>query len=141
MQKHRQFYFTVCDGRKLGSGNALSTDKILKQEVFPNCQSVLVKSGYASAEGAPIDLELLTGTCPNGNPYFTIIKEQNMGKRDSIAIMRRLFYAFNTQRCPPMINPDLLVLFTDLMKAYGIFQVQFVIGVDADTVFEPNCSI
>lgn len=31
MEKHRQFYFTVCDGRKLGAGNTLSTDKILKQ--------------------------------------------------------------------------------------------------------------
>jgi hypothetical protein len=31
MQKHQQFYLTVCDGRKQGAGNALSTDKILKQ--------------------------------------------------------------------------------------------------------------
>ena len=55
--------------------------------------------------------------------------------------MRRLFYAFNTQICPPMINPNLLNLFTDLMKAYGIHKIDFVIGVDADTVFEPDCSI
>ena len=30
MERHRQFYFTVCDGRKLGSGNTLSTDRLLK---------------------------------------------------------------------------------------------------------------
>lgn len=30
IEKHRQFYLTVCDGRKQGSGNILSTDRILK---------------------------------------------------------------------------------------------------------------
>jgi hypothetical protein len=40
-----------------------------------------------------------------------------------------------------MINPNLLNLFTDLMRTYGINKVDFVIGVDADTVFESDCSI
>ena len=55
--------------------------------------------------------------------------------------MRRLFYAFNVQKCPTEINPTLLNNFTGVIRAYGISTIQFVIGVDADTVFETNCSI
>lgn len=81
------------------------------------------------------------GVCPNGKPYFVIIKEKNCGKRDSITIMRRLFYAFNIQKVPASLNPILVNIFTNILKSNGIFNIQFVVGVDADTVFEPNCTI
>ena len=141
MDKHTQMYLTVCDGRKRAAENSMSTDKLLKEEVFPNSRVSYLKGAYDGADSTHIDVEILTGTAPSGYPYFTIIKDQNCGKRDSIALMRRLFYAFNTQKCPPGISQQLLLMFTSFLRSYGILNLEFVIGVDADTAFENNCSI
>lgn len=102
---------------------------------------MFIKSAYCNSEGAMVDVEVLYGTCPNQKPFFVIIKERNSGKRDSIGIARRLFFSFNTQQCCAFVNPSLLSMFTNFMKSNGVFNVQFIVGVDADTIFEPDCTV
>lgn len=50
LESHRKVYVTVCDGRKKGAGNSLSTDKILAEHVFPDSKRVIIKRGYHSDE-------------------------------------------------------------------------------------------
>ena len=86
-------------------------------------------------------MEILTGTCgENKVPFYTIIKDKNQGKRDSIGIVRRLLLAFNNKRPNDYISQAFLDHFCAHIWAHKIYKTDMIIGVDADTEFEDDCA-
>jgi chitin synthase len=76
-----------------------------------------------------------------GVDYILLVKEKNVGKRDSLVLIRRLCYYYNL-----MFN-DLVYLGDELSKHINtifsnIFylKLDYIIGIDADTVFDINCT-
>lgn len=94
-------------------------------------------------------------------PYILVIKKNNIGKRDSLTLLRQLCYQYNMsdflEKSPQACNhaeesphackhacehADLLTkkitsLFGDVYEGEPI---SYIIGIDADTEFEYNCS-
>jgi hypothetical protein len=56
IEQHGKVYVAVCDGRKRGAGNDLSTDKILSETVFPNSRSIMIQKGYTNDKAEMSDL-------------------------------------------------------------------------------------
>jgi hypothetical protein len=77
-----------------------------------------------------------------GIPYLCIIKEQNQGKWDSPIVARSFFYNFNFRSTKPAVifSPDFFGLMSSFLYIdSGITHVDALIGMDADTVFAPDC--
>lgn len=85
------------------------------------------------------------GETATKSPYFVIIKGKNQGKRDSIAIIRRLCYNFNLKESGQSpsdthISSTLLNIFQAHLGEYNIHNLDYIVGVDADTIFQADCT-
>ena len=68
--------------------------------------------------------------------YILVIKKENAGKRDSLVLIRRICYNYNLKKYKEYIN-----IFTNIFSdIYDNENIEYIIGIDADTVFEYNCS-
>ncbi len=126
--------FIVCDGCVKGTGNELSTDKILKKIL--NIHDTADYYDYNTWDNKTNIVKSYNGTYMNLD-YILLIKEKNYGKRDSLVLVRKLCYAYNNK------NDDNSLLFKDIINKFtNIFneQIDYIIGIDADTVFDPNCT-
>ncbi len=76
-----------------------------------------------------------------GIPYICIVKEQNQGKRDSLVFVRSMLYNFNRRHGKPetMFSPDVFNEFAEFFVSNGLEKVDFLAGMDADTVFDDTC--
>jgi|SRR5579859_1346162 len=76
-----------------------------------------------------------------GIPYICIVKEQNQGKRDSLVFVRSMLYNFNRRHEKPetMFSPDVFNEFAEFFVSNGLEKVDFLAGMDADTVFDDTC--
>jgi len=76
-----------------------------------------------------------------GIPYICVVKDQNQGKRDSLVFVRSLLYNFNRRHEKPltMFSPELFNCFAEFFITHGLETVDFLAGMDADTVFDPTC--
>ena len=77
--------------------------------------------------------------------YILILKNKNMGKRDSLFLARTLFYSYNTHieddEVEFSVSDGLLKYMTGLYTdIYGGIAIDYCIGIDADTIFDYNCS-
>ena len=80
--------------------------------------------------------------------YILILKNKNIGKRDSLFLARKIFYSYNThiatndEAIKFAISDSLFKYTTELYKGiYGNFApIKYCIGIDADTIFDYNCS-
>ncbi len=104
----------VCDGMVIGKNNNKYTNEILL-EIFNNKNTPECYE-YYTREGNLNKYYLYKGEFHN-LPYILLIKRNNAGKRDSLVIVREL--VFNN-------------VLTNNTK--------YIIGVDADTVLDYNCS-
>jgi chitin synthase len=133
----------VCDGKVLGSGNILSTDQILLQKILNN-NFLPKKVNYTTWDNQENTLEIYTGDYTfknNTMKYILIVKNINYGKRDSLVLVRKLCYNYNRKN----INDSMisLGLFHHIEYQFDeIFagKIKYIIGVDADTVLDYNCS-
>ncbi len=105
----------ICDGIVTGKDNNKPTSDILL-EIFNNKQSSECIE-YYTREGNFNKLYLYRGFFHN-LPYILIIKNYNAGKRDSLVLVRKFIYD------KTLINQE----------------VKYIIGVDADTLLDYNCS-
>jgi chitin synthase len=134
--------FIVCDGCVKGIGNDLSTDKILKKIL--NIHDTADYYDYNTWDNKTNTIKSYNGTYLNLD-YILFIKEKNYGKRDSLVLVRKLCYAYNNtnNNDDNENNTNNSLLFKDIIKKFtNIFneQIDYIIGIDADTVFEPNCT-
>lgn len=76
-----------------------------------------------------------------GIPYICVVKAQNQGKRDSLVFLRSMLYNFNRRHENPMtmFSPELFNEFSEFFISNGLEKVDFLAGMDADTVFDDTC--
>jgi chitin synthase len=139
MQLHKRMLFIVCDGRVKGARTEKSTDLILKEDILTNCISIKLQRAYKCWNDTFMNIELLYGQY-NGFPVMCIIKDVNMGKRDSLVLVRDLLYTFSHKRVSTRTADAFFALFKNECYSNGILKFDYVIGTDADTVFDKDCS-
>jgi len=150
----------VCDGTVKGHGNTMSTDKILKNILKINEISEFYHYETWDTLNNPVyfykgeyqyNLDIL--------PFILIIKQKNYGKRDSLVLVRKLCYEYNKRTILDykekynFTNDDnLLIISTNMMyekfieemsyclKYIYMDKIDYIIGIDADTIFDYNCS-
>jgi len=134
----RSSLIIICDGKVIGSGNMSSTDIILKN-ILNSESSELSKFDYTTWDNEKNTVEIYTGVYKD-LPYLLLIKARNYGKRDSLVLARKLCYNYNEH-----ITEDAMIQ-TDMMFYIGNYlsnihnKIEYMIGIDADTVFDYNCS-
>jgi chitin synthase len=156
VDKHQKILTIICDG-KITNKDGIRTDQILVNDIFKNYidKSTKYEEGYKTWTNKWENLEIHTGIYRNLQ-FIIFIKEKNIGKRDSLTLIRRFCYYYN--KLQDNINTDELYLknlryfspnlisfietaFND-SKIYERkpMKIDYIIGTDADTAFDTNCS-
>jgi chitin synthase len=125
--KDNRTLIVVCDGIVTGKGNDKATNNILL-EIFNNKQTPILYD-YRTKEGISNTCYIFNGLFFDLN-YILIIKKTNSGKRDSLVLVRQMLYNYNKLIIDPLTHI--------LLKTYE--KIDYIIGVDADTVLDYNCS-
>lgn len=91
-----KFLIIICDGKIKGSGNTLTTDCILVDNIFKDyiIYNTVFDDAYKNWFNNWENLEVHRGFY-NEIPFLIIVKNKNMGKRDSLTLIRRLTYYYN----------------------------------------------
>lgn len=128
----------ICDGKVIGENNNKSTDNILLSIL--NNKNSAIKYKYTTRELEVNTVDLYIGKFDNID-YILMIKEKNYGKRDSIILARRLCYSFNQDYNQNDFISESLIESTSLIFK-NVFEdkIDYMINIDADTIFDYNCS-
>ncbi|KAI1500525.1 chitin synthase-domain-containing protein [Biscogniauxia marginata] len=142
VDEHRKAILVVCDGKVRGPGMEKTTAQYLNEDIFVSkVESKVIRAAYIAWDGQPMDIEISRGTY-KGIPFFCIIKQQNQGKRDSLIVCRSFVHNFNKRAKRPKVifKPQFFTAVSDwLVRDAGINNIDILIGMDADTVFAPDC--
>jgi chitin synthase len=142
IEGHARAIVVICDGRVRGPGMAKTAADHLLDDIFiVRSYRHIIKDAYTSWTHDLMDIEVQCGTY-KGIPYYCIIKQQNQGKRDSLICVRSFLHTFNTRDTLPSAIFS-LEFFNEmssfLINDAGISYVDFLVGMDADTVFDDAC--
>jgi chitin synthase len=133
----RRALLIICDGIVTGRGNKESTDIILKHILGVN--SVANYYTYDTWDGSKNILRVYKGRYINKIDYILCVKQENYGKRDSLVLARKWCYNYNFREPNNIGNSldyDMYYNFKDIFY----INLDYIIGIDADTVFDYNCS-
>lgn len=164
----------ICDGKiarynnnNTNNTNEKRTDQLLIDTIFKNYikKKSIIEKAYKTWNGKWNDLDIYTGTIDKLE-FIILIKTHNIGKRDSLTLIRRMIY-YNTMRIENEDNEDneenediyldyLNYLSRGLIKFTedNIYTntttnttttttkqpIEFIIGTDADTILDHNCA-
>ena len=137
VENDKRMLFIICDGKATGTNNSISTDMILKKILNIN---QLGEYYIYKTWDTDNSLKMYHGKYSYSNisiPYILFIKEHNYGKRDSLVLARRLCYRYNICRTD---EDDLTSDMYDIFSKNYKTQIDYIIGIDADTIFEYNTS-
>ncbi|EWZ85300.1 hypothetical protein BFJ70_g590 [Fusarium oxysporum] len=142
LENHKKGIMVICDGRVRGPGMTKTTGDYLNEDIFLH-QTLRKKilGAYTAWDGQQMDIEISKGFY-KGLPFYCIVKDQNQGKRDSLIVIRSFLYKFNTRAQNPesIFSRELLDSMTSwLENEVKMDNVDHLIGMDADTVFEDKC--
>ena len=154
----------ICDGRGItGQGNEDPTDVILKNILQIN----IIKNIsweyylYTTWDKTSNCLIIYKGILMQGSeevPFILFIKNKNYGKRDSLVLARNCCYQYNLavknngkkdkekneniyEKIDETIDYALIeAMIRTLGTAYNNEEIDYIIGIDADTIFDYNCS-
>jgi len=128
----------ICDGQVKGNHASISTDNILKN-ILKNYDNPIIFN-YITGDTKTNTIELYRGFYKD-IPYLLIVKLQNFGKRDSLVLIRRLAYLYNERiNTHPLISSELLTYTESYFEEIYSSKIDYMIGIDADTQFEYDCS-
>ena len=147
----------ICDGKVKGVGNLLSTDVILKKIL--HISELGICHDYVTWNNTTNTIyKYICKYAYNNNTIdiILLIKAENYGKRDSLVIARRMCYLYNTNSIVETsivetsivetsnvetsnVEDDFLMQ-NDLIDIYNGKPIDYIIGIDADTIFDYNCT-
>ncbi len=152
----KRMLFIVCDGIVKGKykpptndlilqnildinhENHISTDLILKKIL--NIQELGEVYEYKTWDGNMNSVKIYKGTYKylmESIDFILFIKQNNYGKRDSLVLVRKLCYGYNIGREDDgELSMDINYIFYEKYKK----PIDYIIGIDADTIFDYNCS-
>ena len=161
VKNDKRLILIICDGKVKGLGNSLSTDEILKNILSINDDADIYD--YTTWSGSTNKIHQYICDYRYNNetvPIILLIKEQNIGKRDSLVIARKLCYLYNTTAisndndydffehmkrelkhiCADTICADTICADTICADNICNDKLDYIIGIDADTIFDYNCT-
>lgn len=128
----------ICDGKVTGQNNNKSTDKILLSIL--NNNHAPLRHKYITRENKINFIDLYIGKF-NDIDYVLIIKDLNYGKRDSLVLIRRLCYDYNNNFSKnEYISSSLINSMNLIFKETFDNKIDYIINIDADTIFDYNCT-
>jgi len=137
----------ICDGIATGKGNNESTDKILKRILNINSSELGEYYDYKTWDDNRNIIKIYTGTYTHQTEpidFILIIKNKNYGKRDSLVLVRKMCFNYNTHNQDDdvsfAVSENLFKYMFDLFKKNYDTNIDYIIGIDADTIFDYNCS-
>ena len=147
MEEHNKILIICCDGKVKGINNNESTDIILCKKLLGNyiTEKIEHQNAYKTWYETYNDVDMYHGIYKN-LPFILIIKHNNVGKRDSITLIRRNLYLYNNKNDSELFNKPFneiqsfnLNLFT-LFAHYNLDYFDAIIGTDGDTILDTKCS-
>ncbi|CZR47581.1 uncharacterized protein FPRO_13248 [Fusarium proliferatum ET1] len=142
IDNHKRGIMIICDGRVRGPGMEKTTAQYLNEDIFvEQLHREKITRAYRAWDGQAMDVEISWGYY-KGIPFYCIVKEQNQGKRDSLIVIRSFLYKFNIRNTNPttIFSSQFLLSMTDwLTQEVKVNQVDHLIGMDADTIFDKVC--
>ncbi|CAG1975323.1 unnamed protein product [Fusarium graminearum] len=142
LEGHKKGIMVICDGRVRGPGMSKTTGDYLNEDIFKHqTQRKKIRGAYTAWDGQQMDIEISKGFY-KGTPFYCIVKDQNQGKRDSLIVIRSFLYKFNTRAQNPesIFSRDFLDSMTSWLEdEVKMENVDHLVGMDADTVFEDQC--
>ncbi|GAD96190.1 hypothetical protein MYCGRDRAFT_51574 [Paecilomyces variotii No. 5] len=141
IDQHPQAVMIICDGKVRGPGMEKTTADYLFEDILVEKDyRVRIRAAYLAWDQEFMDVVVQKGTY-RGVPYFCIVKQQNQGKRDSLIVVRSFLYNYNVRAEHPetVFSPRFFGFMASFLKESGIDNVDHLVGMDADTVFEDNC--
>jgi chitin synthase len=142
IDKHRRAIMVIVDGKVRGPGMEKTTGQYLNDEILVDCtHREVITDAYTAWDGQSMDIEISKGNY-KGVPFYCIVKEHNQGKRDSLIVIRSFLYKHSILQTSSstIFSRKFFSSMSDwLRQDVGMDEVDSLIGMDADTVFDRNC--
>jgi len=174
VNQHVKILIIVCDGKISNTKHSMKTNKILTNIIFKQyiTKSYVFNNAYKTWAAEWNDLEIHTGILYNMK-FIILVKSHNLGKRDSLTLIRRMTYYYNKYKDVLNISdvsdvsheynlieyykyftPKFIHFIEDAfdiennefkfanndISIINIKPIDYIIGTDADTVLDINCS-
>ena len=158
----RKTLIVICDGKiPRNNKTALRTDQLLISKIFNHyiTESYYIPKAYRCWANNLRDIEIHAGIINPKLNLIVIIKPVNIGKRDSLVLVRRLLLNYNYEvikntrnhLARTFLSNETIQVFNNCIASFetdkrdsGIMlapvQIDYIIGTDADTIFTPNCT-
>jgi len=145
VKNDRRSLLIVCDGVSTGKGNRFSTDKILKDLLKIKNDTLGEFYDYKTWNNSRNIIKIYNGVYTHANEnieFILMIKNENYGKRDSLVLARKLCYNYNNKNTINgiAVSDAFLTYIYNLYKHIYETSIDYMIGIDADTIFDYNCS-
>ncbi|PTB66156.1 glycosyltransferase family 2 protein [Trichoderma citrinoviride] len=139
---HPKVIFIVVDGNVRGPNMEKTTQEYLLEDILGPGQYRRFENGYRARDGLFMPVKVQTGWY-KGLPYVLVGKSYNQGKRDSLCFARSFLYHFKqrSENVITMFNNGLYEYIGNIFVQHGLDTVDFLVGMDADTVFDQFCII
>ncbi|TFA98044.1 Chitin synthase 8 [Trichoderma ghanense] len=139
---HPKVIFIVVDGNVRGPNMEKTTQEYLLEDILGPGQHRRFENGYRARDGLFMPVNVQSGWY-KGLPYVFVGKSYNQGKRDSLCFARSFLYHFKqrSENVMTMFNNGLYEYIGSLFVQFGLETVDFLVGMDADTVFDQFCVI
>ncbi|OAA53718.1 chitin synthase [Cordyceps fumosorosea ARSEF 2679] len=159
IEQHPRLILIVVDGNVRGPGMDKTTQRYLLEDILEPGPCRVFQNGYRARDGLFMPVKVQTGTY-RGLPYVLVGKKYNQGKRDSLCFARSFLYHYQQQqqRRPTssfeatsastsagaggvvtMFHNDLFAHLGAALVRRGLATVDYLVGMDADTVFDRHC--
>jgi chitin synthase len=137
---HPRVIFIVVDGDVKGPGMEKTTQEYLLQDILEPGSSRFFANGYRARDGLFMPVKIQTGYY-KGTPYLFVGKRYNQGKRDSLCFARSFLYHFvkRSEGIMTIFNQDLFDYLGNFFFQHGLEHIDYLVGMDADTVFDDYC--
>lgn len=140
IDNHPRVIFIVVDGNVRGPGMDKTTQGYLLEDILEPGPSRRFENGYRARDGLFMPVTTQTGFY-KGIPYVFVGKRYNQGKRDSLCFARSFLYHFRqrSEGIVTMFNNDMFEYLGNTFIQAGVENVDYLCGMDADTVFDEYC--
>jgi chitin synthase len=140
IENHPRLIFIVVDGNVRGPGMEKTTQEYLLEDILEPGPQKSFQNGYRARDGLFMPIKTQTGYY-KGIPYVFVGKRYNQGKRDSLCFARSFLYHYKKRSADivTMFNNDVFEHIGNILVQHGLDNVDYLVGMDADTVFEENC--
>ncbi|KAF7561603.1 hypothetical protein G7046_g2549 [Stylonectria norvegica] len=142
IEAHPRAIFIVVDGDVRGPGMEKTTQGYLLEDILEPGPSRHFENGYRARDGLFMPVKVQTGYY-KGIPYVFVGKRYNQGKRDSLCFARSFLYHYKqrSENLVTMFNNDLYEHIGNAFAQHGLDNIEYLVGMDADTVFDEYCVI